>query len=433
MRRIGAEAAVESHYDVVVVGAGMVGASVALGLDALDLRVLLLDAADMTGGGSAASASFDDRSTALSFGSREILHRLGAWDALASQVTPITDIHVSEQGKLGTTRMSAGAYGIDALGYVAPNKALGKALFSRLEATHIDFWAPVQLSSVASIQEGAQLELISGDENPQTYSLQTKLLLIVDGACSSTAQKLGIDYQVSSYGQHAVIANVESIEAHAGRAFERFSQNGPLALLPLGDFSDFTVDAYARRFALIWSVADDVVQTYLDMSDKDFLTALDDAMGGRLGGFTSCGKRQVYPLKLTRPAEVFRPGILLLGNAAHSLHPVAGQGFNLALRGVASFLEALSEGLEQGAEIGALSVLQAAADRHQQDALLTVNASDQLVRQFGQQGALLGIAREMGLVGLNNVPLAKRLFVEQAMGQGRKAARFKAVERSVHG
>lgn len=410
------------QYDVMIVGAGLVGASAALGLASMGQRVLLIDVADVSVSGQAASSSFDDRATALSYGSREILEALGVWSELQAFATPIHDIHVSEQGRLGVTRMHAKDYHLDALGYVAPNKALGKVLFSALTNASLDYLAPATVQALKAVPGGQQITLeAQRTDGPARYEVKVGLLLIADGARSKTAGLAGIDYALESYRQAAVIANVETYAPHGHWAYERFTAKGPMALLPL----DHESASYSRtdqcRFALVWTLPEDEVDAVMDMDDEQVLGRLERAFGGRMGGIVRIGKRSHYPLSLIRAKEQFRPGILLLGNAAHSLHPVAGQGFNLALRGLASALSEIRNGLVGGYSIGDMRVLSAAVKSHAFDRDLTIHASDQLVKQFGESSIFKGLFRELGLVGLNNIPAAKRLFVEQAMGVAGKA------------
>ncbi|TNC81622.1 MAG: 2-octaprenyl-6-methoxyphenyl hydroxylase [Oleiphilus sp.] len=400
------------YYDAMVVGAGMVGASAALGLAEMGKRVLLIDVAEMAISDGPASSSFDDRATALSYGSRKILESMGIWDDLQAYVTPILDIHVSEQGRLGVTRLHAKDYQLDALGYVAPNRAIGKVLFSALKGADLDFLAPARVAAVRALPAG-QLITIEGSEQ---YEVEVGLLVIADGARSQTAALAGIDYSSEPYRQVALIANVETYTPHENWAYERFTATGPMALLPLDVVKEGGGNPSQRRFSLVWTLPEEARESEMQLSEMQLLARLDHAFGGRMGGFERIGKLTHYPLNLIRAKEQFRPGVLLLGNAAHSLHPVAGQGFNLALRGLASALKAVRHGTAAGQLIGDVRVLASAHDQHATDQQLTIQASDQLVKQFGSSSSVWGIFRELGLVGLNNLPVAKRLFAEQAMG-----------------
>lgn len=394
----GAQTKALQDVDVLVVGAGMVGSAAAIGLSQQGYQVCVIDAADLSQGDTRYSPSFDERSTALSYGSRYILQDLGVWQALAPYVEPVRRIHVSEKARMGVTRMQATDHGLEALGYIAPNKAIGQAMLERLAALDITLLSCTSITAVAAKSSGYGVTLSSGEE------LQCRLLLVVDGAKSSTAKLLGVDFRRQPYQQHALITNVETASPHEGEAFERFCTEGPMALLPL----------QGQRMALAWTLPDELVQDYLTMPDADFLSALNERFGGRLGGFVRVGERQSYPLVLSRACEQYRSHLMLLGNAAHSLHPVAGQGFNLALRGLSALLEATQEGNRD--DLGKLNQLAQAAAAHEADLKLTVSASDALVRGFSNDNLGLTLLRDLGLVGLNNAPALKRRFVEQAMG-----------------
>lgn len=399
-------------YDVLVVGAGLVGAATALGLRGMGLRVLLVDAVEIKDVDAPNTPSFDTRSTALSYGSSHLLDALGIWRHLKSSVSPITEIHVSEKGKMGQTRLSSQDYGLEALGYVAPNQAIGYALYSCSGAQALELLCPASVEQIQSVECGQKVTLNAGGET--RHELRVSLVVVCDGAESQTAKSVGIHYRTEPYGQAAIVSNVKPYDPHNGCAYERFTASGPLALLPLGE----------HMMSLVWTMPEAESAHTLALSDSAFLKALDDAMGGRMGGFESCARRAAYPLKLTQAEECARQGMILLGNAAHSLHPVAGQGFNLALRGLGAFLEQVGFALQADKPVGSLEVLSKAVQSHALDQWKTVTFSDQLVRNFSNDANTLGLVRELGLIGLNNLPFAKQQFVEQAMGLGGKAYRL---------
>ena len=412
-------------YDAVVVGGGMVGASAAIGLSALGYSTLIVETFPLAAETKVYTPSYDDRSTALSWGSRQILEELGVWGTIAAQVCEICDVHVSEKGKFGTTHLSAEKLGYEALGYVVPNQVLGQSLLANVFASDVDILASATVTRVEANtigytltvdQEGAQ----KGDVS---ITVSTTLLVIADGSRSKTAQLIGIDSQVESYGQHALIANVTTELSNHGVAYERFIEDGPLALLPLSD----------RVSSLIWTQPSDDVECYLAMNDNDFLAALQAAFGERLGRFDLCGSRASYPLSLVRVTEQYRSGLIVLGNAAHSLHPVAGQGFNLALRGVASLLDALAEAKVAKQPFANIEVLKRAVERQSLDQRHTIMLSDQLVKLFGRRSIVLGVLRDVGLVGLNSAPFIKTLFARQAMGLSGRKPVFMAKSDDVHG
>lgn len=391
----------DHSVDTLIVGAGMVGAAAAIGLTQQGYKVAVIDAADLSARDLSYSQSFDERSTALSYGSRYILEGLGVWDRLAPYLADIGEIHVSEKGRLGSTRMSAADYQLAALGYVAPNQAIGSAMLARLDELGIALHSPCSLAEVQAQAGGYRVRL-----STQEQDWHCRLLLVVDGAHSQTAAKLSIEHLREPYQQHALIANVETALPHQNVAYERFTKTGPLALLPL----------QGKRMALVWTQPDHTLEQVMASSDAEFLSLLEPQFGGRMGGFTRVGERQSYPLVLSRAREHYRPHLMLLGNAAHSLHPVAGQGFNLALRGLSALLDVTANSPAE--QLGELAQLTQAAAAHASDLKLTLSASDALVKGFSNDYLALSLLRELGLVGLNNAPALKRRFAEQAMGLG---------------
>ncbi len=398
-------------FDALVVGAGMVGASAALGLKQQGLKVVAIDSFAPSGSLLSYTPSYDARSTALSLGSRDILRQLGVWSTLSDYCCPIQQVHVSERGRLGTTRLIASEMHEDALGYVVSNQAIGLCVMDALASQSVACIAPAKVAAVETSQEGHRVEIASSGE---TLEILVKLLVIADGKDSSTARLLGIETEILPYDQRAMIATVSTSEANEGCAYERFTPDGPIALLPLG----------ANTSALVWTRNEDSEPCLDELSDAAFLSALQQAFGDRLGAFTHCSQRFSYPLSLSRSREQVRHGVILLGNAAHSLHPVAGQGFNLALRGLAHLLESLKASIEAGEALGSLGCLKQCVEEFSQDQDLTILFSDQLIKVFGSDSPLLSVARDAGLIGLNALPMAKQAFARRAMGMGERRAVF---------
>ncbi len=388
--------------DAIVVGAGMIGASTALGLSRLGLSVLIVEAFPLDKA-RVYTPSFDARSTAVSWGSCRILSQLGIWSQLETKSMAIKRVHVSEQGRLGTTQISSEELAQDALGYVVPNQLMGQVLLSSLETSDARICAPARVVKIEPAEGCTRVTIDDGKGSPAVVT--TRLLVVADGSESTTASLLGIDYDSKIYHQHALIANIETSEPNEGVAYERFSKSGPIAMLPLN----------TRCSSLVWTHSSEAIQAYMDMPDKAFLQALQEAFGDRLGRLVKVSQRSQYPLKLIQATEQCRQGVVLLGNASHSLHPVAGQGFNLALRGVARLLGGLRQ-VRDTADIGSLQGLQRAMTAHRADQRKTVALSDQLIEVFAQRIPLLDWVRELGLVALDNTPLIKMMFCEQAMG-----------------
>lgn len=399
-----------SDYRVVIAGGGMVGMSLALVLArrAPACEVLLVEsfplptlAPDFA---AHYSPSFDARSTALSYASSLIYREWGLWEAVAAHAQPITSIHVSEQGRFGSTLMRAADYGWPALGFVVENAWLGNSLLSALQQTPVATRSPARVVSArAASGGGVQLLLDDGD------TLQADLLVVADGAHSGLRESLGIAHSEDSYGQQAVIANVGHRGDHEGRAFERFTGNGPLAMLPL-------LPERCHRSALVWTLPPEDAAAVMNCPETDFLARLQQVFGYRLGRLVQVGERHSYPLSLVQADEQVRSGVVVMGNAAHALHPVAGQGFNLALRDVACLAARIAEACSTGTSPGALSVLQDYRAAQAADQRQTTAFSDRLPGLFMNRDPALSALRDLGLFALDLAPGLKREFVRQTAG-----------------
>tara|TARA_B100000809_G_scaffold8430_1_gene8163 strand:- start:1332 stop:2609 length:1278 start_codon:yes stop_codon:yes gene_type:complete len=409
------------HFDMVIVGGGMVGISLALILAAQrDWKILLVEAQSMKlGSASNHSASFDDRSTALSWTSRNIYQSIGIWDQLSKHLTDIRQIHVSDRGHGGLTRMSATEAGVDALGYVVENHWLGSVLIDRLAQQSIDVLANTHISSVRPLRDGIEISLkgveaLGGKESSVIHS---DLLVIADGSNSKTAEKLGIHSKSSSYRQTAIIANIQLEKKHQNVAYERFTDQGPMALLPLSDFKG------QHRSALVWVQPEDQAEQLIKAEDTAFLDTLQQRFGHRLGRFKQVGNRLDYPLALTLATEQVRRNVVVVGNAAHSLHPVAGQGFNLSLRDVAALAARLNIARIQQKDIGALEVLQDYQQQQLVDQRNTLIFSDSLAKFFSGTSSISAVTRNSGLLALDLVPQLRHGFAKFGMGMATSEAR----------
>lgn len=397
------------RFDVVIVGAGPVGASLALALAGGSLRVAVVEARPL---GDPGQPSYDDKALALSLASVRILESLGIWPRLASEATPIRSVHVSQQGRLGRTKLTAREAGVEWLGQVVPARTLGDRLTAALrDASDITLFCPARLDRVAA-RAGA-LELCLSDESGER-ELSAKLLAGADGSRSRVAGMAGLDRRETDYGQLALAANVTPDEAHEGRAFERFTPRGPLALLPMA----------GQRMGLVWAGRPDFVEGLLALSDEDLLERLQLAFGDRLGRFRRVGARKTYPLAGSRAQRVTAPRTVLLGNAAQTLHPVAAQGFNLGLRDAAALAETLLEARAAGEDPGADTVLQRYAAWRAPDTGRTAGLTHGLVRLFERDLAPLAHARGLGLMALDLLPVAKRAFARRAMGLSGRVTRL---------
>jgi 2-polyprenyl-6-methoxyphenol 4-hydroxylase len=399
-----------SHYDIVIVGGGMVGISLALLLRAQQpWNILLIEAQELASSdgpvSGAYSSSFDARSTALSWSSKNIYQSIGLWPQLKKHLSAIAQIHVSDRGHVGMTRIDAGDAKVDALGYVVENQWLGSALLNQLTKTDIQLLGSCKLETIEPLASGMRLQLQQADKDLQT--IETKLLVIADGAGSTTAQQLGIQSQSTPYDQTGIIANVSLEKPHGGVAYERFTDQGPMALLPLADFKG------RPRSALVWTQPRAMAETLMAADEQAFLEQLQLRFGYRLGHFKQLGKRVAYPLALTTATEQVRRHLVVMGNAAHSLHPVAGQGFNLSLRDAAALANSLAEA---GDRIGDLAVLQNYQQQQAIDQRNTVLFSDSLPKLFGLSSSIVALGRNSGLLAMDLIPSLRNSFAQFGMG-----------------
>ncbi|MEZ5489506.1 MAG: 2-octaprenyl-6-methoxyphenyl hydroxylase [Gammaproteobacteria bacterium] len=399
------------RYDITVIGAGMVGASFALALRRMvpaDTSILVVEAA-RSELSQALSPSFDDRSTALSYGSSQILGKIGLWAALADSVAPIDRIHVSDRGHFGSARLDRESEGVAALGYVVENRRFGAVLNQALhEAGGIDFLAPASVENTAPLATGMALQLRNGEG--QLVEIETALVVLADGGRSPICHQLGIAIDRQQYDQKAIIANIGFDRSHDNVAYERFTDTGPMAILPLQPLGG------EYRGALVWTVAEQDAEGLMGLEDRELVTILQERFGYRLGRIHRIGERFCYPLSLQVAREQVRPGLVLLGNVAHTLHPVAGQGFNLALRDAEELAGVLAQGIAAGASPGNMQVLNTFQNLQQRDQDRTISFSHYLTRLFSSNRSSLIWARKLGLASIDIVPLVRHEFARSAMG-----------------
>ena len=403
-------------FDVLIAGGGMVGASLAALLAAAQpaLRIGIVER--FPAGESPWQPSFDTRATALSSGSVAIFERIGLWSRIREHACAITTVHVSQRGHWGSTTLQAREHDMDALGYVVENAWLGRCLLAHLRGVaNISVLSPAQ---VQALKPAAGCVRVDIERDGRQQALAATLCVITDGADSALSRALGITSQVEHYAQTAIIATVATQKPHDGIAYERFTDTTPLALLPLDD-----AVSGEHRSALVLTLPDAEVDAWRDASDAQFLTLLQQRFGWRLGRLLKVGSRTLYPLKLTRSDEQVRANVVVLGNAAHSLHPVAGQGFNLALRDADTLTEVLSGACAGGKSCGDISVLAAYLQRQQQDQQRTILFSDGLPKLFALPQLQVIAGRVLGLVGLDLLLPAQKAFVRFAAGLGGREAR----------
>lgn len=392
-----------TNYDIIIVGGGMVGASLAYALKNSNHKVALIEAFDFK---TTQQPSYDDRGIALSYGSQRIFNTMGLWQHLAPHSTAITDIHISDRGHFGATRLSAQQENVPVLGQVILAKAMGKVLNHAMsENTTLDILCPKKV--VALTQKPDYVELCLDDDQ----HISGKLIVAADGANSTIRRLLNLTITEQVYQQTAITANISTERAHNNRAFERFTEFGPIALLPMPD----------NRCSLIWTVrtGDELAITELD--DAAFLSRLQTEFGYRLGKMIQAGKRNHYPLKLTQTDQPIQERIVFVGNAAHNLHPIAGQGFNLGLRDVIALADVL---VNETHDCGDPKILHDYQQWQQVDQDNVVKATDLLVRLFSNNNPILGSGRSAGIMALDLIPPAKHWLAKQSMGLGKKQPRL---------
>lgn len=404
--------ATELRVDVAVAGGGLVGASLALALSQLNLGVALIEAAPF---GVSGQPSFDDRTTALSNGSRRIFESLGVWPLIERDATPIRRIHVSDQGRFGFARIDAREQRLDALGYVVVNRVMGAALWRRLQERNIEIVAPGKVVGMTVDGDHQRIECDRGDRG--RCFIEAKLAVAADGARSSVRESAGVGATSWDYGQAALTTNVFAQRFHDHVAYERFTESGPLALLPMSE----------GRLGLIWTLAPELAQEVAAMSDEAFLVRLQQEFGFRLGRFTRVGPRQLYPLALTRSDEHVAHRLAIVGNAAQSLHPIAGQGFNLGLRDAACLAEVLADGRAQTSGVfdaGDGMWLEHYREWREADRSNIVRFTDGLVRVFTQPFAPIKLVRNLSMLAFDLAPLAKDALSQLSLGAAGKVPRL---------
>lgn len=391
-----------TDYDVIIIGGGMVGVSLLAALrNHPDKKIALVEAVPFD---SSAQPSFDDRSVALSYGSRRIFESLQLWQTIEPQVEAIKTIHVSDRGHLGAARLHHHEEQVEALGYVAENKVVGRALMDAVQQlAHVDWYCPATIEALeqsageVSIQIKAQLK-----GEVQMQRLSARLLVAADGVHSATRQLAGVEVVHKDYQQSAIITNLQTDQPHNGIAYERFTDSGPLAFLPMTD----------NRYSVVWSCPRHQAQSLLDLSEAEFSRQLQQRFGFRAGNIKKVGARFAYPLVYSEAEQLCKGRVVMIGNAAHTLHPVAGQGYNLALRDVAE----LAELIVTAADPGEALLLANYQTVRLKDMRRIYKATDALVRVFSSNHALLGHARAMGLICVDLLSPLRHLVARHSMG-----------------
>ncbi|HHA1503636.1 TPA: 2-octaprenyl-6-methoxyphenyl hydroxylase [Enterobacter ludwigii] len=386
---------------VIIVGGGMTGATLALAISHFTQGKLPVHLVEAVAPEASDHPGFDARAIALAQGTCQQLSRIGIWQAIADCATAINTVHVSDRGHAGFVTLDAHDYRIDALGRVVELHDVGLRLFRLLkDAPGVTLHCPARVASFSRSDASVNVVLDNGTV------LEGQLLVAANGSRSSLGTQCGVEWRQQPYGQVAVIANVSTAGAHNGRAFERFTQHGPLAMLPMSH----------DRSSLVWCHPQDNAAEIQTWSDERFCTELQKAFGWRLGRITHVGKRSVYPLSLTTASQSISHRMALVGNAAQTLHPIAGQGFNLGLRDVMSLAETLSQAWSEQKDCGAWSVLSHYQKRRRADKEATIGVTDGLVHLFANRWAPLVAGRNLGLMAMELFIPARDVLAQRTLG-----------------
>ncbi|AIR06067.1 2-octaprenyl-6-methoxyphenyl hydroxylase [Cedecea neteri] len=386
---------------VIIVGGGMAGATLALAISTFTRGKLPVSLIEAVAPDSTAHPGFDARAIALAKGTCQQLDRIGIWPAIADCSTAIKTVHVSDRGHAGFVTLEAEDYQIDALGHVVELHDIGLRLFGLLrKAPGVTLHCPQRVASFSRNEHRVNVVLDNGVE------LQGNVLVAADGTRSKLAAQCGVTWQPQSYHQVAVIANVTTSEPHNGRAFERFTEHGPIAMLPMSD----------GRCSLVWCHALEARAEVESWSEAEFCQQLQRAFGWRLGKITHAGVRHHYPLALTTASQTVSHRLALVGNAAQTLHPIAGQGFNLGLRDVMSLAEGLAQAHATGTDVGSFPVLAAWQQRRAADKAATIGVTDGLVQLFANRWAPLVAGRNLGLMAMEHFTPARDVLAQRTLG-----------------
>jgi len=397
-------------FDVVISGGGLSGLLTAIGLlnEAPELSIAIIEPIEKSDL-QAPQDNFDGRCLALSYGSLQLLQHWGVWPELKPLAWPIKTIVTSDRGHAGKTIMKADDYQLNAMGYVSEMRNMGmvfQSVLRRLENrtdTRVAWFNPDAITKVEQGSDIIEIELAS------KHTLKARLLVVAEGGQSPTRQKLGIEIQVSDYPQAAVIANVkthgsdkklerllrranpaqdENISHHV--AFERFTTTGPIAFLPIGK----------QEYSLVWTDTPENAARHLELSKPEFIEKLQQDFGFAAGEIATVSEPAIYPLSLIKTQRLFQGRAVLVGNSAHTVHPIAGQGFNLGLRDIAVLVQQITQAKFKHEDIGSFETLYRYQGNRLQDIDRITGFTDLLVRGFGLEGRLPAGARTLGLLAL---------------------------------
>ena len=387
------------QYDVLIIGGGMTGASMALMLSGHGLSIAVCEASQSHH----KNSQYDQRAIVLSYSSRQIFEAMGVWEKLLPLSQPITNIHVSDKGRFGFTRLSAKQSKVDAMGYVCSAGEIGEVLSDQLkEQSDIDYLCAVNVERVESV--GNEVVVYQSDDVNEKFSAQ--LVIAADGKSSKIRQQLKIPVSHWKYQQIAFVTFITPEIDHQGVAYERFTEKGPVVLLPMKD----------GQYAVVWTVNEDEAESIKQLSDEHFIETLQKRFGRRVGKFHSLRNRLSYPLDFIYAEQLIKQRVALIGNAAHAFHPIAGQGFNLGLRDVVVLAEQIIQANNASEDIGAESILKNYESLRKSDHQKTLLMTEGFVRIFNNPLFLIGAIRNIGMSCLDLFPSLKQQFIDRSMG-----------------
>jgi 2-octaprenyl-6-methoxyphenol hydroxylase len=384
-------------FDVIIAGGGMTGMTLALAINAFSQKKLSIAIVEPFSTEQDVHPGFDARCIALAQGTVKTLDSMGLWSLIDKFATPIHRIHVSDRGHLGMTDINGEDLNFKSLGFVVELSDIGKVYRQQVELEN-----NIQVFHHAVVNIERSLEHVTVQMGEQ-HRIQGKLFVAADGTWSDSCRQVGIGCHQHDFDQTAIIANVKTQKSHQGQAFERFTHSGPLALLPMSE----------GRMSLAWCMGKDTADEILKLDDADFLRELQYRFGWRLGKISHVGKRSSYPLKLVYREENTSHRFAMIGNAAQTLHPIAGQGFNLGIRDVSALAEQIAM---HPKDPGCYSALNEFSRARAADRNATISMTSSLVQIFSNDYLSLRIGRNLGLLGLDRLPVLKKPLIKRSLG-----------------
>lgn len=392
--------------DVIIVGSGMIGATLAVALGGAGLRVALIDRVSPA---TMADVPFDGRASAIAYASYRALDAIGVWKHLATETQPILDIRVSEGDSLMFLHYDHRELGDGPLGFMLENRHLRRGLFAAIsDITNITLLAPAELDRLDRTEGGVVVHLADG------LKIGSHLAVAADGRNSPVREAAGIGVQGWSYEQSGIVCTVAHDRSHGGVAHERFLDAGPFAILPLT----------GNRASLVWTEPSATADRLIELDEPAFNGEMRERFGDFLGYVEAVGPRWCYPLSLHNAESYIGQRLVLVGDAAHGMHPIAGQGLNLGFRDVAALAEVVIDAARLGLDIGGANVLSRYETWRRFDSMVLLAVTDGLNRLFSNDIGAIRAARDVGLAAVNRVPPLKRFFMRHARGTVGKLPRL---------